>query len=246
MKNYVTDVILPRVERQNGAEHSLIVFNSYGPHLQAQNDPCYSQHHMHFACVPKRMTPILQPVDVVINSPFHAFYNDKYESYMQVQLELPEVISEERRPKVPDAQQVATWITEFCRSKDEAFVKRAFTACGITPRSEFSIEHLYASLKELYSMNFDQQECKTRFGNLLADFANFDESMLVAPYYYVPNRMNSIASIFQCLQKAFVDSKAVHAARIYRDEFIIFMKTMPELVDVCDADYHDSIQTYKK
>ena len=76
------------------------------------------------------MTPKGQPLDVVINKVYKAFFRDFYDSYV---LTAP---IHNGGPKPPSRQLLATWVVKAWKKVPRELVKKAWTACGYPSEAE--------------------------------------------------------------------------------------------------------------
>ncbi|RHY17317.1 hypothetical protein DYB32_010538 [Aphanomyces invadans] len=137
--------------------------------------------------------------------------------------------------KVPTALIVSRWVADWVDTHADAnMIKEAFQVCGILPSSQlFDITALHTPL---LSGGYDEAEWHSKYAKLLAPEASMDESVLVAPTYFVPQEYdihnNILASLWQFLHR--LDGGQLSMID-YQRAFVIAMGDIEEQKDLTDA-----------
>ena len=100
------------------------------------------------------MTSILQPLDICTNRSFQQFYDDKYESHLELALSKPSTdmtyYTSQGNIKIPTYNQITNWCVDFLNNFDADLIKKAFEVCGIGCLDR---ERYHHKLKDLLENN---------------------------------------------------------------------------------------------
>lgn len=116
----------------------LLILDAYAVHKIFIESKYYEQFNIYTVKVPENMTPILQPLDVSFNRPFHDDYSTHYINYMQRAMDADVSNSEyyvqntgTGNIKVPSRLKVSGWVASFCETVSPDLIRRSFECCGI-------------------------------------------------------------------------------------------------------------------
>ncbi|ETK74460.1 hypothetical protein L915_18750, partial [Phytophthora nicotianae] len=175
------------------------------------------------------------PLDVAVNRSYHAFYRNKYDDYMSRALVDPTMQTAAGNPKVPHYKTVAEWTLDWVASRRVDVIKKAFTLCGVEPKTSFNRDKLHQPLKYLLASDLDMEKWHESYQHILDEADDREQLCVAAPSLYLPD--NETSSLFYCL--LFGVSIAVDDF-VY--ELVSYMKNLEDLSGLIDELYLDELQ----
>ena len=159
IRNFVSNHFAKRTKTAFLRKHVIFILDSYGLHLNLDVTRLALLYRIHVIFIPKCMTSILQPLDVCINRSFQQFYDDKYESHLELALSKPSTdmtyYTSQGNIKIPTYNQVTNWCVDFSNNFDTDLIKKAFEVCGIGCLDR---ERYHHKLKDLLENNLCLEE----------------------------------------------------------------------------------------
>ena len=111
------------------AERSLLVWDSFRAHLTDSMKDDLKQRNIDVAAIPGGLTPIVQPLDKCLNTPFKDNVRRKYLAWMTLR---PFEFTPARKKKAPSRNLVLRWIKEAWAEIPQEMVIKSFKTCGIS------------------------------------------------------------------------------------------------------------------
>jgi len=200
LKNFMNLTILNRPESTFYKEPTLILLDSYGTHIKyvRENYDKIVRRNIFLMLIPKNLTGLLQPEDVVLNHSFQAFYNRKYDEYLQNGLNDPQFKTKTGQIKTPIYKTVANWVIEWIESKSKEEVRGAFQAVGLVPRYLFDVEKLHQPLNEFYKKEFNTVNWLTKWQEKIPICEDCFENHFDSDFYYPEHETTSF---MLCIKK---------------------------------------------
>ena len=127
-----------------------LILDSYGSCLKVDAGKWKNLYNIHIIFIPKNMTNILQPLDVVLNRSFQQFYDKQYNGYLDTALEDRTLRTTNRNIKISSYSLVSKWCSDFSQQYDSNLIVKAFSCCGIIGSNSNEIN---SKLKEVLSGN---------------------------------------------------------------------------------------------
>ena len=127
---------------------SLLYMDSYGIHLKEEICECLrTLCGTKVAVIPPKMTSMLQPLDVALNSPFKA---DLRHAWMDWLINGPKEITNKGYRRRPSYQSLLDMVSQSVRSLSQESIKKSFRVCGIAAEGEEVPENeLHGRLKQM-------------------------------------------------------------------------------------------------
>lgn len=109
------------------APNSPLVFimDSYGVHLKflSESREEYARKKVFFVVIPKRLTGLLQPLDVAVNRSMQQFYSDKFTEYTTKSIDENSNKTPHGNIKMPSALHVTSWVCDWAAEFGKPNVK---------------------------------------------------------------------------------------------------------------------------
>lgn len=136
-------------------ESILFLLDSYPVHIKfVQNEAeRYEHNKVYFAIIPKRLTGLLQPLDVAVNRSFQQFYNDRTQEYRASAITNKTNLTAQGNIQMPSCELITGWVVKWSEQMPSDQIKKAFDLCGLVPTSDFSHDKLHTPLRELFERN---------------------------------------------------------------------------------------------
>ena len=131
VRDFVYNYLAKRPETSLLREPVLFILDSYGSHLKLDIQEIARKFNIHVLFIPKNMTSILKPLDVVVNRSFQQYYDHKYDEYLDMALINPDYQTKKGNVKIPSHALVSKWCDDWAKQYSPELVKKAFHVCGI-------------------------------------------------------------------------------------------------------------------
>ena len=127
---------------------SLLYMDSCGTHLKEEVFECLrTLCGTKVAVIPPKMTSMLQPLDVALNSPFKAALR---QAWMDWLINGPKEMTSKGYRRRPSYQSLVDMVSQSVRSLSQESIKKSFRVCGIAAEGEEVPEtELHGRLKQM-------------------------------------------------------------------------------------------------
>ncbi|ETN17678.1 hypothetical protein PPTG_21674 [Phytophthora nicotianae INRA-310] len=150
-------------------------------------------------------------------------------------IKLDKIINMDQVPRYFKTEPKTTITTRGSPSRRVDDIKKAFTLCGVEPKTSFNRDKLHQPLKDLLASDLDMEKWHASYQHIRGEADDREQLCVAAPSLYLPD--NERSSLFYCL--LFGVSIAVDDF-VY--ELVSYMKNLEDLSGLIDELYLDELQ----